>query len=142
MREGSGTPESWWKGLVLGLILVCCAWPGISLEGFATAAAGTHCTLSANPCDSLQEVRCKEQDLPKYLGSSAHPDDTLQEIQAKNEDLRRELNKLPWPELRCFSARGRTHGLPLRAESRELSQRPAKARLAYLAGFFDGDGWR
>ena len=115
-RRERGRLGGWWLVLGMGLILVCCVWPGISLEGLGNAAAGIHRTLSADPCDTLQEVR------------------------RKNKDLRKELSKLPWPELRCFSAEGHTHGLPLRAEGRELSQRPAKARLEYLAGFFDGDG--
>ncbi|CAE7809659.1 bgs4, partial [Symbiodinium sp. CCMP2456] len=136
-RRKRGHLRGWSNGLVLGLLLVLCVWPGISLEGFATAAAGTHCTL---PCDTLQEVRCKKQDLPKYLSSSAHPDDTLPEIRRKIESLRQLLTKFPWPKLKCFCANGRTYSLPLRAVSREPSHRPAKARLEYLAGFFDGDG--
>ena len=142
-RRKQGHLRGWWKGsvgLVLGLILVCCAWPSISLEGFATAAAGTHCTLSANACGTLHEVRRKKQDLLRYLSSSAHPDDTLQEIRRKNKDLRQLLKKAPWPRLKHFSANGRSYSLPLRAESREPSHRSAKARLEYLAGFFDGDG--
>ncbi|CAE7661259.1 unnamed protein product, partial [Symbiodinium sp. KB8] len=62
------------------------------------------------------------------------------DIRRKNEDLRKLLKKTPWPMLKYFSADGRTYGLPLKAESGELSHRPAKARLEYLAGFFDGDG--
>ena len=131
---------SWWKGLVIGLILVCCVWPGISLEGFASAAAGTRCTLSANPCGTLEEARLEKQDLRKYLSLSAHPDDSLPEIQRKSEDLRKLLKEVHWPKLEYFWANGRTYSLPLRAESRKLSHRPAKARLEYLAGFFDGDG--
>ena len=100
----------------MGLVLACGVWPGISLDCLTTGTAGTHCGLSANAGDALQEIR------------------------RKNKDLRKELDKLPWPELKCFSANGRTYNLPLRAESRELWQRPAKARLEYLAGFFDGDG--
>ena len=99
----------------MGPILVCC-WPGISLECLATVAPEIPRTLSANLAD------------------------TLQEIQRKNKDLRKELKKAPWPSLKHFSARGRTYSLPLRAESREPSKRPAKARLEYLAGFFDRDG--
>ena len=96
----------------MGLVLVCCVWPGISLDCLTTGTAA----LSANSGDTMQEIR------------------------RKNNDLRKLLKTLPWPELKCFSANGRTYNLPLRAESRELSQRPAKARLEYLAGFFDGDG--
>ena len=116
MREGRGRLGGWWTVLCTGPILVFCVWPGIGLEGLANAAAGTHRSLSANPCDTLQEIR------------------------RKNKDLRKELQKTPWPRLTYFSTNGRSYGLPLRAESRELSQRPAKARLEFLAGFFDGDG--
>ena len=115
-RRKRGRLGGWWKGLVTPLILVPCVWFGVRPEVAGTATAGPRLTLSANPCDTLQEV-C-----------------------SKNKDLRKELDKLPWPDLKCFSAKGRTYGLPLRAESRELSQRPATARLEYLAGFFDGDG--
>ena len=135
-RKQSG----WWKVLVMGLILVCCVWPGSSLEGLACAAAGIHSTLSANPCDTLQEVRRKSSDVLRYFTLSAHPGDTLQEMVGKNKDIAKLLKKTPWPKLERFSANGRTYSLPLRAESREPSDRPAKARLAYLAGFFDGDG--
>ncbi|CAE7538556.1 AQR1 [Symbiodinium sp. CCMP2592] len=113
-----------WKALITGLMLVCC------VEGLATAAAGMHRTLKANPCETLQR---ENKDLRKEL--------TLQEIQKENEDLRKELKKLPWPMLKYFWANGRTYSLPLRAESRDLSHRPAQARLEYLAGFFDGDGY-
>ena len=70
----------------------------------------------------------------------ANPGDALQDIEAKNEDLQKLLKKFPWPELKYFWASGRTYSLPLRAESSKLLHRPAKARLEYLAGFFDGDG--
>ena len=115
-RRKRGRLGGWWKVLGIGLILACCFWPGVSLGGLATAAAGLHHTLSANPSDTLQEVR------------------------RKNEDLRKLLQKTPWPKLRYFWANGRSYSLPLRAGSREPSHRPAKARLEYLAGFFDGDG--
>ena len=88
-RRKRGRLGGWWKVLCTGLILVCCVGPGISLEGLANAAPGIYRTLSADPCDTLQEVR------------------------RKNKDLRKELSKLPWPELRCFSAEGCTHSLPL-----------------------------
>ena len=105
-----------WKDAAMGLVLVCCVWPGISLDFLTTGTAGTHRTLCANSGDALPEM------------------------QTKNEDLRQLLYKAPWPRLKCFSANGRTYNLPLRAESRVPSHRPAKARLEYLAGFFDGDG--
>ncbi|CAE7411005.1 unnamed protein product, partial [Symbiodinium microadriaticum] len=116
VRRKRGKLGGWWKGLTMGPTLVCYMWPGISLDGLATAAAGVHHNLSANLCDTLQDIR------------------------RKNEDLRKLLKKTPWPMLKYFSADGRTYGLPLKAESGELSHRPAKARLEYLAGFFDGDG--
>ena len=117
MREGRGLRLSGrWKSHVMGLILVCCVWPGISLDCLTIVGAGIRPTLSANSGD------------------------TLQEIQRKNEDLRKELQQSSWPKLKCFGANGRSYSLPLRAESREPSHRPAEARLEYLAGFFDGDG--
>ena len=70
----------------------------------------------------------------------AEPSDTLKEVQTKNEQLRVELRKSRWPELRHFSSNGRNYILPLRAESRDSSLLPSEAKLAYLAGFFDGDG--
>ena len=115
-RRKRGRLGRWCKVLGIGLILGCCAWPGISLGGLATAAAGLHPPLSASPCDTLQEVR------------------------RKNEDLRKLLKKTPWPKLKYFWANGRSYSLPLRSGSREPSHRAAKARLEYLAGFFDGDG--
>ena len=110
----------------MALMLVCC------VEGLATAAAGMHRTLYANFCETLQEVRIKSQDMRK--------EPLLQDIQRKNEELRKLLKKTPWPKLQYFWANGRTYSLPLRAESSEPSHRAAKARLEYLAGFFDGDG--
>ncbi|CAE7705867.1 hypothetical protein AK812_SmicGene12989 [Symbiodinium microadriaticum] len=64
----------------------------------------------------------------------------FQEVQTKNEQLRAELRKSRWPELRHFSSNGRNYILPLRAESRDSSLLPSEPKLAYLAGFFDGDG--
>ena len=139
-RRKRGQLRGWWKGSVLCLILVCCVWAGINPEGFATPATGTHCSPSASPCVAFPAARRKEQDLPKCLTLSANPDDTLPEIQVKNEDLRKVLKQFPWPKLKYFLANGRNYSLPLRAESEELSHRPAKARPEYLAGFFDGDG--
>ena len=66
--------------------------------------------------------------------------DTLKEVQMQNKQLRAQLSKSPWPILRCFSSEGQTYSLPLRAESRDLSRLPSEPVLAYLAGFFDGDG--
>ncbi|CAE7833850.1 unnamed protein product [Symbiodinium sp. CCMP2592] len=137
-RRKSGKLTGWWKGLVMGLILECCV--GISRAGLACAAAGMRGTLSANPGDTLQHVQRRSPDLPKYLTLSAHPSNTLQEIQKKNKDIGKLLKKTPWPKLERFSANGRTYSLPLRAGSRQPSDSPAKARLACLAGFFDGNG--
>ncbi|CAE7879004.1 AQR1, partial [Symbiodinium sp. KB8] len=120
-------------------------------EGAASRVDGTCCSLATARSDTLKEVHEKNKRLPKLKTFSAEaqlllatlsadPCDTLQEVQSKNEDLRKKLKKTPWPRLTRFSADGRNYGLPLRAESRQLSQRPAKARLEYLAGFFDGDG--
>ena len=70
----------------------------------------------------------------------AEASDTLKEVQAKNKQLCVKLGKSPWPELRLFSSRGQSYRLPLRAESRDLKRLPSEPVLAYLAGFFDGDG--
>ncbi|CAE7316734.1 unnamed protein product, partial [Symbiodinium sp. CCMP2456] len=64
----------------------------------------------------------------------------LEEVQSKNKQLRLRLSELRWPQLACFSSNGRTYSLPLRAESRDLLLPPSASVLAYLAGFFDGDG--
>ncbi|OLP93321.1 hypothetical protein AK812_SmicGene24781 [Symbiodinium microadriaticum] len=66
--------------------------------------------------------------------------ETLEEVRRKNKQLRIQLSKSPWPTLSCFSAKGRTYSLPLRAERRDLRRLPPEPVLAYLAGFFDGDG--
>ena len=66
--------------------------------------------------------------------------DTLKEVRGKNKQLRVELSKSRWPELKCFSSGGQNYNLPLRAEGRDSSRLPSKAMLAYLSGFFDGDG--
>ena len=70
----------------------------------------------------------------------AEGSDTLKEVRRKNEQLRVQLNKTPWPDLKFFISNGRSYSLPLPAESRHLSQPPSEPMLAYLAGFFDGDG--
>ena len=66
--------------------------------------------------------------------------DTLKEVQMQNKQLRVQLSKSPWPILSCFSSQGQTYSLPLRAESRDLKRLATEPVLAYLAGFFDGDG--
>ncbi|CAE7949003.1 unnamed protein product [Symbiodinium sp. KB8] len=66
--------------------------------------------------------------------------DTSKEVQMKNKQLRVQLSMSPWPILKSFSANGQNYSLPLRAESRDLRRLPPEPVLAYLAGFFDGDG--
>ena len=67
--------------------------------------------------------------------------DTLKEAQRKNEQLRVQLSKSPWPALTLFSSKGQSYSLPLRAEMRrDLRHLAPEPVLAYLAGFFDGDG--
>ena len=66
--------------------------------------------------------------------------DALKEVQMQTKQLRVQLSKSPWPILSCFSSQGQTYSLPLRAESRDLTRLPSELVLAYLAGFFDGDG--
>ena len=83
---------------------------------------------------------------PDWLHADVHGSfcteafDTLKEVQMKNTQLRVQLCKSPWPTLKFFSANGQTYSLPLRAESRDLRRLPPEPVLAYLAGFFDGDG--
>ena len=103
--------SAWWKG---GL-LTPAFWVGGSnnLAGLAR--------FSAHVCRRLL----------------AETSDTLQEVQGKNKQLRVQLSKTPWPILKSFSANRQTYNLPLRAESGDLPSEPV---LAYLAGFFDGDG--
>ena len=66
--------------------------------------------------------------------------DIMKQVQMQNKQLRAQLSKSRWPVLRCFSSQGQTYSLPLRAESREWKRLPSGSVLAYLAGFFDGDG--
>ena len=66
--------------------------------------------------------------------------DTLKEVQMQNKQLRAQLSESRWPILSCFSSQGQTYSLPLRAESRDLKHLPSEPVLAYLSGFFDGDG--
>ena len=73
-----------------------------------------------------------------FCGAGAF--DALKEVQMQTKQLRVQLSKSPWPILKLFSSSGRSYSLPLRAESRELKCLPCKPVLAYLAGFFDGDG--
>ena len=70
----------------------------------------------------------------------AEGSDTVKEVRRKNEQLRAQLNKTPWPDLKFFTSNGRSYSLPLRAESGDLPRSSSKARMAYLSGFFDGDG--
>ena len=73
-------------------------------------------------------------------GLRAEASDTLRVVQGKNEQLRVQLTNTPWPLLKCFSSQGQTYSLPLRAVSGDLTRLPSDSVLAYLAGFFDGDG--
>ena len=66
--------------------------------------------------------------------------DTMKQVQMQNKQLRAQLSESRWPILSCFSSGGQSYSLPLRAESRDLSRLPSEPVLAYLAGFFDGDG--
>ena len=81
-------------------------------------------SLAGEACGSLAAGHC----------------DTLKEVRRKNKQLRVQLKNSPWPDLKCFSANRQTNSLPLQAKSRGLPRLPSKARMAYLAGFFDGDG--
>ncbi|CAE7859266.1 unnamed protein product [Symbiodinium sp. KB8] len=63
-----------------------------------------------------------------------------EEVRRKNKQLREQLSKTPWPILKCFSSNGQNYSLPLRAQSRDLAHLRSESRLAYMSGFFDGDG--
>ena len=66
--------------------------------------------------------------------------DTMKQVQMQNKQLRAQLSKSRWPILSCFSSQGQTYSLPLRAERWNVHPLPSEPVLAYLAGFFDGDG--
>ena len=104
-----------WSPLLLALLAVW-ASAGRSLAVVAGPRAGTCRSSAAGDCDTLEEVR------------------------RKNKQLRVQLGKSPWPILRSFSAKGQNYRLPFRAESKDLRRLPPEPVLAYLAGFFDGDG--
>ncbi|CAE7391726.1 unnamed protein product, partial [Symbiodinium sp. CCMP2456] len=107
---------SWAAGLLLLLVVWTSGCRSLALAGVAGPRAGKCFSLAAGDCDTLEEVR------------------------RKNKQLRVQLGKSPWPILKCFSANGRTYSLPLRAESRDLRRLPSEPVLAFMAGFFDGDG--
>ncbi|CAE7833845.1 unnamed protein product [Symbiodinium sp. CCMP2592] len=65
---------------------------------------------------------------------------SLKELQTQNKQLRAQLSQSRWPGLKCFISDGQIYSLPLPATKQKRIHRPAEARLAYLAGFFDGDG--
>ncbi|CAE7499603.1 unnamed protein product [Symbiodinium sp. CCMP2592] len=105
---------SWWSGL----LVVLAVW-------------ASSCRNSVGDAGPLVET---------CLSLGAGSCDTLKEVQSKNQQLRARLSEVRWPKLACFRANGRTYSLPLRAESRNLLHPPSESLLAYLAGFFDGDG--
>ncbi|CAE7446241.1 CES2 [Symbiodinium sp. CCMP2456] len=102
-------------------------WPGRVLLVVA-ALAGSKSLSTAGPTD---EACCS---------IAASCSDTLKELQNRNKELRARLSQRCWPGLKCFFSDGQIYSVPLRAVRRNDSHRPAKAGLAYLAGFFDGDG--
>ena len=100
-------------------------WVVLILAGWATS---TSLNCAAGPKD---EACCS------LAASRSH---TLQELQNKNKQLRAQLSRCRWPNLKSFSANGQIYYLPLRAHTQDWSHMPTESRLAYLAGFFDGDG--
>ena len=103
-------------------------WPGRVLLVRAAWAVSTSFNCTAGPKD---EACC---------GVPTRCADTLKELQKKNKQLRAQLSQSRWPGLKCFFSDGQIYSLPLRATKRNCSHRPAEGRLAYLAGFLDGDG--
>ena len=69
--------------------------------------------------------------------------DSLHVLKQTNTDLRAKLAKLEWPRLTSFRFNGQSFLLPVRSENRDTrlgASRLTTNQLAYLAGFFDGDG--
>ncbi|OLP81669.1 Receptor-interacting serine/threonine-protein kinase 4 [Symbiodinium microadriaticum] len=87
----------------------------------------------------------KSLDISRSLVGSdaASPRDSLEVIQEKNRQLRSNLASLRWPRLTHFQAFGQKYALPWRSRDKlctaDLSH-PTQRQLAYLSGFFDGDG--
>ena len=108
--------------------------------GWAAQCKGRLLTpaIWANGCKSQVNAARFNADFCRKFRAEAS--DTLEQVQRKNKQLRVQLSKSPWPKLKFFSSKGQNYGLPLRAESRDLRCLPVGPVLAYLAGFFDGDG--
>ena len=70
--------------------------------------------------------------------SKAEDHSVLKQLKDEEDELKQYVDTLVWPKLTCFQAFGKTYKLPLR--SRIASKSPTAAELAYLGGFFDGDG--
>ena len=80
----------------------------------------------------------------RVVGSdAASPQNSLEVMREKNRQLRSTLGSLRWPRLTHFQAFGQQYALPWRSRDKlctaDLSQ-PTQRQLAYLSGFFDGDG--
>ncbi|CAE8689181.1 unnamed protein product, partial [Polarella glacialis] len=66
---------------------------------------------------------------------------TIEQLQRRFIRLKRLLGKLRWPAITHFQAFGEQHQLPwpVRSSS-EVLKEPTLDELAYMSGFFDGDG--
>ena len=103
-------------------------WPARVLLALAAYSASTRFSGAVGPKD---EACC---------GIAASHTSSLKEVQNRNKRLRAQLSQFRWPVLTCFISDGQIYSLPLRAQRQDLPHAPTEARLAYLAGFFDGDG--
>ena len=64
---------------------------------------------------------------------------SLEKLQRRHERLKGLLARIQRPRLESFEVDGKRHQLPLSAKDAEI-EHCSEDKLAYLAGFFDGDG--
>ncbi|CAE8593310.1 unnamed protein product [Polarella glacialis] len=65
----------------------------------------------------------------------------IEQLQRRFNRLKGFLGKLQWPAITHFQAFGEQHQLPLPARSSpDVLKEPTLDELAYMSGFFDGDG--
>ncbi|CAK9057768.1 unnamed protein product [Durusdinium trenchii] len=81
------------------------------------------------------EVHCRAFSV---MSKTEDHDLLLKLLKEERARLETYMRTLRWPRLTHFQAFGKTYKLPLR--SRLASKSPTAAELAYLGGFFDGDG--
>ena len=77
------------------------------------------------------------------VGSLAFSDTSLNVLREKNRQLQATLASIRWPPLSSFWLNGTRYTLPLKSETEWVETDVPKVtggELAYLSGFFDGDG--